>query len=94
MANLVGRDLHALHVGFGGFQFLLERVIKLVEDLGHLFLGGRDIVELVFHLGRELEVENLGKLLDQEVGDGHAQVRSHGTAVPFVRHSRDPEWSG
>ena len=74
VADLVGRDLDPLHVRFGGLQLFLKRIVKLVEHLRHLFLGGSDVVELVFHLGRELEVEDLGKLLDQEVGHGHPQM--------------------
>ncbi len=74
VADLVGRDLDPLHVRFGGLQLLLKGIVELVEHLRHLFLAGGDVVELVFHLGRELEVENLGKLIDQEVGHRHSQV--------------------
>ena len=74
VADLVGRDLDPLHVRFGDLQLFLKRIVKLVEHLGHLFLGGSDVVELVFHLGGELEVEDLGELLDQKVGHGHPQM--------------------
>ena len=59
---------------FGGLELLLKRIVELVEHLDHLFLGGSDVVELVLHVGGELQVEDLGEVLDQQVGDRHAQV--------------------
>ena len=58
----------------GGLQRFLERVVELVEHLDHVFLGRGDVVELVLHVRGELQVEDLGELLDQEVGHDHAQV--------------------
>ena len=70
MADLRGRDRHALGMlRLGGLEGLLERVVELVEDLDHVFLGRGDVVEFVLHVGGELEVHDLGEVLDQQVGD-------------------------
>ena len=71
--SLVGICTRSICV-FGGLERVLERIVELVEHLDHVFLGGRDVVELVFHVGGELQVEDLGEMLDQQVGDDHAQV--------------------
>ena len=55
-------------------QLFLKRIVELVEHLDHVVLGGGDLVELVFHVGGELQVEDLGELLDQQVVDGHPQI--------------------
>ena len=50
-------------------------------------LAGGDVVELVLHVRGELQVEDLGEVLDQEVGDDHPQVGGDRIAAPSVRRS-------
>ena len=88
MADLAGRDLHPLHLGLGRLERVLERIVELVEHLDHVFLGGGDVVELILHVGRELEVEDLGEMLDQQVGHHHAQVG--GEEPPFLLLDVEP----
>ena len=75
VADLAGGNLYPLHVRLGRPQLLLERIVELVEHLDHVGLGGGDLVELALHVGGELQVEDLGKLFDQQVVDGHPEVR-------------------
>jgi hypothetical protein len=94
VAGLRRGDLHPLHPALGGLQRVLERVVELVEDLDHVLLGVGDVVELVLHVRGELQVEDLGEVLDQQVGDHHPQARSRRTGAPSARRTGGPGSSG
>ncbi len=56
-------------------KLLLKRIIKLVEHLDHVRLGRGDLVQLAFHMSRELQVQDLGELLDKQIRHRHTKVR-------------------
>ncbi len=68
-------SFHRLHLGLGHFERLSERLPKLGEDLIAMGLTGLDQIELFFHMAGEFEVHHLWEVLDQEIGDDHAQFR-------------------
>src|SRR4029079_5824747 len=73
-AELVEVLLVALERVLGLLERALERRVELVEhlDLGQLALG--DVVELLLHVAGEIDVDDVGEVLDQLVGDDVADV--------------------
>ena len=61
-------------VRFGGPELLLKGIVEIVENLVHLFLGRGDVVEFSLHVRREFQIEDLGEVLDQELGHDHAEI--------------------
>ena len=66
--------LQVLHLDFGLFQVFLERIVEVLQGLCPGQLPFFHLVQLVFHLGRELDVEDIPEILHQEVIDQTTQV--------------------
>ena len=76
-ALLVGGLLHALdvfHVLFGVGEVLLELVVELLQRVGPLFLAVFDLVEFLFQARRVLRIEDVLEVVDQQIGDDHADL--------------------
>ena len=74
---LVGGLLHALdvfHVLAGVFEVLFELGVELVQGVGPLDFAFLDLVELLFHAGGELVVEDVLEIFDQQFGDDEADL--------------------
>ena len=93
-AELVEVLLVPLERVLGLLERPLERRVELVEhlDLAELALG--DVVELLLHVAGEVDVDDVGEVLDQLVGDDVADVLGLEPAVlephvPAVLDRRD-----
>ena len=58
-------------VGF--FEVARERRVKALHRLGPFFFAVFDLVQLIFHAGSELDVQDIGKALHQKIGDEKTQ---------------------
>src|SRR5215471_10833487 len=75
IADLVREDLLPLdvaHAVLGGLQVDSELVVKLLQRRRPCQLAVFDLVQLLLHPRRVLDVEQLGETLDQQVVDDHA----------------------
>ena len=78
LARQVGRALLALHVAhldLGPLEVLRERLPEAPHRRDPVLAALLDQVELVLHAGRELDVEDVGERVDQQVGDQHRRAR-------------------
>src|SRR5215831_19010389 len=67
-------DLLALHLALGAGEVALERLVELADRVDPLALTFLDLVEVVFHLRRELDVHDVLEVRDQLVGHRHAEL--------------------
>src|SRR5262249_25891117 len=77
IAHEVGRPLLALHVAhldLGPLEVLRERRPEAAHGRDPVLLTLLDEVELVFHAGGELDVQDVGEGLDQQIGHEHAEL--------------------
>src|SRR5882762_2021065 len=86
-ALLPGRlaDLLAGHLPLGPGEVTLERLVELPHRVDPLALALLDLVEVVFHLGGELDVHDVLEVRDELVGDGHAEL-GRGQRAPLAVH--------
>ena len=85
-ADLVGRNflgLEILHIFRGFLEVLFEFLIKLVQGLdpGHLSIF--DFVQLLFHTGGVLDIEDIFEMFDQQVRHNGAQLGRFELALVF-----------
>jgi hypothetical protein len=59
----------ALELLLGALERFGEGHVEVAEDLDSPHVAVRDLVELLLHLGREVDVHDVGEVLDQLVGD-------------------------
>src|SRR4030088_1899523 len=88
LALFVGRLLHTLdvfHVLLGVSKILSELLVKLGERVVARLLAFFNLVELFCQARGVLEVENVFKILDQQIGDDQADLRGSELASDFLR---------
>src|SRR4029079_4715453 len=67
--------LDIAHFFFGLFQIPRERRVKALHRLGPLLFAVLDFVELIFHAGSELDIQNVRKAFHQQIGHQKTQIR-------------------
>ena len=56
------------------FHTVVKLAVKAVHHVLPIFSTGSNFVKLLFNLGRKVEVDYVGKMLDQEVVDHHGDI--------------------
>ena len=76
-ANLVGglgREVGTLELGALQVDQLHERLVELAQQRHPLALAGGDLIEVVLHARREVVVDEIAEVLDQQVRHDLAHV--------------------
>src|SRR4029453_17883153 len=86
-ARLTGglADLFAAHLALGAGEVALEGLVEGLHRVDPLALTFLDLVEVVLHLRRELDVHDVLEVRDELVGDRHAQL-GRAQRAPLAMH--------
>src|SRR5262249_30310278 len=86
-AGLTGglADLLTAHLPLGASQVALEGLVERLHGVDPLALTLLDLVEVVFHLRRELDVHDVLEVRNELVGDRHAQL-GRAQRAPLAMH--------
>src|SRR4030095_10790584 len=86
--------LDVAHLFFRLLEIAREGRVKALHRLGPFLFSVLDLVQLVFHPRRTLDVENIRKTLHQKIGDEKTQIRRRQRAAFGLQHVLAVEYVG
>src|SRR5690242_5073607 len=81
LVGLLNRLLHLVHLGLGASKLLAQGGVEVLEEGSPFALALLNGVEAALHIGREVDVHDLGEVLEQQLVDRLAEPGGHEAAI-------------